>query len=186
MLRPAYPKAMAALFRRASSLLPLPLLAACNLDPVRFIPPTDRSLLEAQARLGEDGAGRQTGRITVAELLAKARAEAPGPQGPAARSGLVLRYTATEVQLDETQRRDLEAFAAAARGRCPRHRGEPAGGLWCRRCLIDRRTQGPRRCPVDPAGDRQCGISLRGGDPAARGRGPARRPAAFGPRAPVR
>jgi hypothetical protein len=103
--------------RRASLLLSLPLLGACTTDPIRFIPPTDRTLLEAQARLGEGGAGRQTGgRITVADLLAKARAESPAAQGPAPRTGLVLRYTAIQVQPDEAQRRDIEAFAAAVRG----------------------------------------------------------------------
>jgi hypothetical protein len=112
---PAYPIGMATPLRRASLLL-LPLVAACNPDPIRFIPPTDRTLLEAQARLGEGGTARQPGRITVAELLAKARAESPAAQGPAARSGLVLRYTATQVQPDDAQRRDVEAFAAAVRG----------------------------------------------------------------------
>jgi hypothetical protein len=115
--RPAYPGPMVTPLRRASLLLSLSLLGACTTDPIRFIPPTDRTLLEAQARLGEGGAGRQpAGRITVADLLAKARAEAPAAQGPAPQTGLVLRYTATQVQPDETQRRDIEAFSAAVRG----------------------------------------------------------------------
>ncbi|MFC7474212.1 hypothetical protein ACFQS7_07605 [Dankookia sp. GCM10030260] len=108
---------MAASLRCVSLLLSLALLAACNPDPMRFIPPTDRTLLEAQARLGESGATRQPGgRITVAELLAKARAESVAPQGPAAQTGLVLRFTATQVQPDDAQRRDVAAFAAAMRG----------------------------------------------------------------------
>ncbi|WP_431268581.1 hypothetical protein [Dankookia sp. P2] len=107
---------MAMPLRRASLLLSLLPLAACAPDPIRFIPPTDRTLLEAQARLGEGGAARQPGRITVAELLAKARAESPTAPGPAARTGLVLRYAATQVQPDDTQRRDVESFAAAVRG----------------------------------------------------------------------
>ena len=52
----------------------------------------------------------------MADLLAKARAESPAAQGPAPRTGLVLRYTAIQVQPGETQRRDIEAFAAAVRG----------------------------------------------------------------------
>ncbi|TDH63057.1 hypothetical protein E2C06_08675 [Dankookia rubra] len=107
---------MAKPLRRASFLLLLLPLVACAPDPIRFIPPTDRTLLEAQARLGEGGAARQPGRITVAELLAKARAESPAAQGPAARTGLVLRYMAAQVQPDDAQRRDVEAFAVAARG----------------------------------------------------------------------
>ncbi|MFZ4408605.1 MAG: hypothetical protein ACOYOH_14770 [Paracraurococcus sp.] len=100
-------------------LLLLPLLAACNPDPIRFIPPTDRTLLEAQARLGEGNAGRQPpGRITVAELLAKARAAAPTGAGPGQppRTGLVIRYTPTQVQPDEAQRQQVADFAAAVRG----------------------------------------------------------------------
>lgn len=117
ILRPAYPLGMAPPPRRVLLLPALTLLVACTPDPIRFIPPTDRTLLEAQARLGESGAARQaTGRITVAELLARARATGPEASGAAPRSGLVLRFTASQVQPDEAQRRQVAEFAAAVRG----------------------------------------------------------------------
>ncbi len=89
-------------------ILPLLLLAACSEDPMRRIPPTDRALLEAEARLG-GASGQPGGRTTVADILARAR-------GDTADGGaLVLRFAGDAVQPDAGQRARLAAFAAQNR-----------------------------------------------------------------------
>ena len=97
---------------RALALLPLALLAACTDDPLRRIPPTDRALLQAEARLGGPGAQPAgDGRTSVAEILARARGEGGG-----AERGLTLRFLGGTVQPDQAQRAQLAAFAARGGG----------------------------------------------------------------------
>ncbi len=94
-------------------LLPLlPLLGACQQEPMRYIPQADRTLLQAQARLGEGGVAAATpqSRTSVADMLARARSADPAP------ARLVLRYAATEVLPDAAQRAVLVNFATANRG----------------------------------------------------------------------
>jgi len=93
----------------------LALLAACGDNAMRYIPPSDRALLEAEARLGRGAPAGTDGRTTVADLLARARGEGGG--GAETRTGaLTLRFEGTEVQPDAVQRQRLRAFATANRG----------------------------------------------------------------------
>lgn len=103
--------------RRLVLLLPL-LAAACADDPIRRIPPTDRALLEAEARLG--GAGQPGGRTSIEEMLARARGEAAADgtatAAPARDGALVLRFQGQAVQPEPPQLAQLYAFAARAGG----------------------------------------------------------------------
>jgi hypothetical protein len=91
------------------------LLAACGDNAMRYIPPSDRALLEAEARLGRGAPADAEGRTTVADILARARGQAAS--GPAAGPGaLVLRFEGDQVQPDAAQRERLRAYAAANRG----------------------------------------------------------------------
>lgn len=97
-------------------------LAACTPAPIEYIPTDERTLLQAQARLGASDAPGQS--ISVQEMLERARAQqvnaiqgqGPGQTAgrPASPSRLVVQFTGSAVALDETQRKSLDAFAAAA------------------------------------------------------------------------
>jgi hypothetical protein len=92
-------------------LLPV-LLAACANDPLRGIPPNERALLQAEARLGAGaGAAPADGRMSVEDLLARARGQA------AAEGALLVSFEGRAVQPDETQRREIAAFAQRGGGR---------------------------------------------------------------------
>lgn len=80
-------------------------LAACAApDPLRSIPAHERTMLEAEARQGTS----RDRRSTVDAMLARARANDPGP--------LALRFTGTSTTPDAPQREAVARFAAAARG----------------------------------------------------------------------
>jgi hypothetical protein len=96
--------------RRLLLLLAL-LPVACSSDPMRRIPPGDRALLEAEARLGGGNQGPAEGRMSVADLLARARGDQSSSDG-----ALVLSFAGGAVQPDEAQRRQIAAFAAARTG----------------------------------------------------------------------
>lgn len=96
----------------ARPILLLALLTACSDSAMRYNPPSDRALLEAEARMGTGGAQPQSGRMTVEDILARARGESPRP----ATSGLTLRFAGAAVQPDTAQREQLRAFAAAQSG----------------------------------------------------------------------
>lgn len=95
------------------------LLAGCEHEPMEYIPPADRALLQAQARLAGGGSG--AGPVTVQDMLARARdAKTPdGPTGTASRAPepLVLRFASGVVMPDAQQRETLGGFATAAQGR---------------------------------------------------------------------
>ncbi len=84
-------------------------LAACEHEPLEYIPPADRALLQAQARMG-DGGGTQ-GPVSVEDMLRRARA-APDSAVPAK---LVLQFSRDAVTLDDAQKQSLAQFAAAAK-----------------------------------------------------------------------
>ena len=121
-------------------LLPLlPLLAACQQEPISYIPQADRTLLQAQARLGEGGTAAATppARTSVSEMLSRIRGSEP-----AAPARLVLRYAGTEVLPEPAQREELTRFGAANRGAAkavviarPSAAGGEAGLLSQRRAL---------------------------------------------------
>lgn len=82
-------------------------LAACAHDPIRYIPPEDRTALEAQARLSSapgDGQG-----ITVDQMLARAKTSAATP---APSSRILIRFEGEAVQPDAAGQEQLRAFAA--------------------------------------------------------------------------
>lgn len=89
-------------------LLPV-LLAACANDPLRSIPPNERALLQAEARLGAGATAE--GRMSVEELLTRARGQA------AAEGALLLSFEGRAVQPDDSQRRQIAAFAQRGGGR---------------------------------------------------------------------
>ena len=87
-------------------------LAACSHEPMEYIPPGERDLLKAQARLGESGGGSQP--VSVDEMLQRARGQAQASAAAAADSKrLVVQFTGDAVQLDDAQRKSLDAFGAA-------------------------------------------------------------------------
>ena len=88
-------------------------LAGCSNDPVRFIPVQDRTMLQAEARLGEGSASAPKGAISVAELMAQARG-AGGATGSGATT--VLRFDTGAVQPDAAQRETIHQFAQAQPG----------------------------------------------------------------------
>ena len=93
---------------RAWSCLLLPaLLIACSPGPMDYIPTQERSLLRAQARLGDSGG--QGGAISVSDMLQRARGTESGR--------LVLRFPGSIVQPDEAQRERLGRFAAETEAR---------------------------------------------------------------------
>lgn len=81
-------------------------LAGCAAsDPLRAIPAHERTMLQAEARVASAGQDR---RAAVNAMLARARADDPGP--------LVLRFEGEAVQPDAAQRDAIARFANAARG----------------------------------------------------------------------
>jgi len=98
------------------------LLAGCAQEPMQYIPPTDRALLQAQARLGESGSPQ--GAITVADLLRRAR---PADGQAAAATRLVLQFVGDTVIPDEAQKQSLARFSAAAAGRAVIVTGQRGG-----------------------------------------------------------
>lgn len=88
------------------------LLAGCAQEPMQYIPPADRALLQAQARLGDSVSPQ--GSITVADLLRRAR---PADDQPSAATRLVLRFAGDTVIPDDAQKQSLARFSAAAAGR---------------------------------------------------------------------
>jgi hypothetical protein len=85
------------------------LAAACSHDPIRYIPETDRTMLQAQERLGNgDGAGQP---ISVEEMLRRAKTTGES-KAPATR--VVIRFDGDTVRPDAAQRDTLRRFAAQA------------------------------------------------------------------------
>ncbi len=83
------------------------LVSACAHAPMDYIPPTDRSMLQAQARLGGDETAAPKTSIAVDDLLANARTQGVSP----ARTGrLVLHFEGTEATLDAAQKTELGQF----------------------------------------------------------------------------
>lgn len=93
-------------------LLPMLALAACAPEPIEYIPPHDRTLLQAEARMG--GAGGGTGAISVDQMLQRARAR---PDSSTTASRLVLQFSGETVALDDAQKQSLAQFATSAQGR---------------------------------------------------------------------
>ena len=88
-------------------ILPLLAVAGCSHDPILYIPSTDRTMLQAQARLGNADDGGK-GPISVDEMLRRAK---QGDSGPAAASSVVLHFGGDTVQPDAAQRDTLWRFA---------------------------------------------------------------------------
>nr|WP_294508852.1 hypothetical protein [uncultured Rhodopila sp.] len=85
------------------------LVVACSHDPIRYIPETDRTMLQAQDRLGTgQGTG---GPISVDEMLQRAKAS---PDSKTAPARLVIRFDGAAVQPDAAQRDTLRRFAEQA------------------------------------------------------------------------
>lgn len=112
-------------------------LAGCSHEPIQYIPASDRALLQAQARLGDGVAG--SGKISVEDLLRKARGAAPAPGtggqagAPSVAGGekLVLQFAAGATQPDPAQRDQLHRFATASLGKkvaVLSQAGEPESG----------------------------------------------------------
>lgn len=106
-------------------------LAACEHEPLDYIPPTDRALLQAQARLGDAGGPARP--LSVDEMLRRARTA----NAAAAPDRLVLQFAPDAAQLDEAQKAQLSQFATSARGR--------AVSVTARRGTGDASLLGPRR-----------------------------------------
>lgn len=83
-------------------------LAGCAPHPLDYIPPTDRSLLQAEARMGSNGAPAAGG-ISVDDMLAQARAHADDAR-------LQLDFAAGDASLTQAQKDQLSGFAARAPG----------------------------------------------------------------------
>jgi len=84
------------------------LLAGCTNDPIRYIPPGDRTTLQSQARLGESDAGAANGAISVDELLRRAKTNEAAPPPP---SRILLHFDGATIQPDGAQRATLRDFA---------------------------------------------------------------------------
>ena len=93
-------------------LLPMLALAACSPEPIEYIPPHDRTLLQAEARMG--GAGGGTSAISVEQMLQRARTR---PDSGVMASRLMLQFSGEAVALDEAQKQSLAQFANGAQGR---------------------------------------------------------------------
>jgi hypothetical protein len=94
---------------RTLPLIPAALAAACAPDPIRYIPATDRAMLQAQDRMSNGGAAGQP--ISVDEMLQRAKTT---DEGKPASTRVVLRFEGDIVQPDAAQRDTLRRFAAAA------------------------------------------------------------------------
>ncbi len=82
-------------------------VAGCSHDPIRYIPETDRTMLETQDRLG--GGLGSGGPISVDEMLRRAKS---ADNGKGAASRVVIRFDGDAVQPDAAQRDTLRRFAA--------------------------------------------------------------------------
>lgn len=82
------------------------LLGGCSHDPIRYIPQTDRAMLQTQERLGDGQSA--AGPITVEEMLRRAKASEPAK---AASEKVVIRFNGEAVQPDAAQRDQLQRFA---------------------------------------------------------------------------
>jgi hypothetical protein len=102
-------------------------LAACTHEPMDYIPQGERTLLKAQARMGEGGVSGQP--VSVDEMLQRARGQSQAAS--ADRQRLVVQFSGDAVMLDDAQRKSLTAFSAAV-GNAPvvvtGQRGGFAGG----------------------------------------------------------
>ena len=99
---------------RVTLLCLLPLLAsACAHEPMEYIPPADRSMLQAQARLGGDESAAPKEGIPVDEMLARARTQ---NSDAAAAGRLVLHFAAGDAAPDAGQKVQIAAFARATGG----------------------------------------------------------------------
>lgn len=101
-------------------LVPMLGLAACSYQPMDYIPPTDRALLEAQARLSPSGNGQ--GPISVKEMLNRARDSQADAEHP-----LVLTFVGDTVQPDAAQVQLLQQFAAKVHGQAVTVTSQPGG-----------------------------------------------------------
>lgn len=93
--------------RAWSCLLLLLALAACSPGPMDYIPAQERSLLQAQARLGSGGTSGPG--ISVSEMLRRARGTD--------QMQVELRFSGNAVQPDEAQKAQLLQFASQAHSR---------------------------------------------------------------------
>ncbi len=84
-------------------------VAACSHEPMDYIPANERTLLKAQARIGESGGGSNA--ISVQEMLERARSNA---NHPVQDRRLVVQFTGDAVALDDAQRKAVDTFGAAA------------------------------------------------------------------------
>jgi hypothetical protein len=85
------------------------LAAACSHDPIRYIPETDRAMLQTQDRLSNGGANGQP--ISVDEMLQRAKTTGAGK---AASTRVLIRFDGDTVQPDAAQRDTLRRFAEQA------------------------------------------------------------------------
>lgn len=105
-----------------SGLLTAAVLTSCSNPPMAYIPSSDRSMLEAEARLGRDNTGGGTG-ISVEQMLQRARrgdqpvaAPGAGAEAGQAQTRLLLHFDGDAVQPDDDQRSQIEAFATSHPG----------------------------------------------------------------------
>jgi hypothetical protein len=84
-------------------------LSGCSHDPIRYIPETDRTMLQSQERLGAgQGSG---GPISVDQMLRNAKSS----EAKLTDSRVVIRFDGDSVQPDAAQRETLHQFAVRSR-----------------------------------------------------------------------
>jgi hypothetical protein len=91
-------------------------LSACSNPPMRYIPTADRSLLDAERRLGQDGDPADKSGVSVSQMLDRARngdTTQVAATGPATR--VLLHFDGDAVQPNSSQRAQLVSFASAHR-----------------------------------------------------------------------
>lgn len=99
---------------RLATPIVLLVLGGCSHDAIRYIPETDRTALQVQDRLGGNGSGAPAGKISVEEMLRRARTGDAITN--AAPSRILIKFQGQQVQPDQTQRDTLRRFAADAPG----------------------------------------------------------------------
>jgi len=97
-------------------------LGACAHEPMDYIPPSDRTLLQAQARMGDGSVAGQP--ISVQDMLQRARGHA---DSVADGRRLVVQFSGDAATLDDAQRQSLAKYAAAAGGAPVTVTGQRAG-----------------------------------------------------------